>query len=75
MTDSVTAAREIIADALEISTDEVDGDASIDTLDAWTSLGHMRLILALEEKLGKQLDPAAIVEIANLNDVAAILND
>ncbi len=75
MSDSVTAARQIIADALEISADEVDGDASIDTLDAWTSLGHMRLILALEEKLGKQLDPAAIVEIANLNDVAAILND
>lgn len=75
MTDSVTAARQIIADALEISADEVDGDASIDTLEAWTSLGHMRLILALEEKLGKQLDPAAIVGIANLNDVAAILND
>lgn len=74
MTDSVTAARQIIADALEISADEVDGDASIDTLDAWTSLGHMRLILALEEKLGKQLDPAAIVDIANLNDVVAILN-
>ncbi len=75
MTDTVAKAREIIADALEISTDEVDGDASIETLDAWTSLGHMRLILALEETLGKQLDPAAIVEIANLSDVAAILNE
>jgi acyl carrier protein len=75
MTDTVAKAREIIADALEISTDEVDGDASIETLDAWTSLGHMRLILALEETLGKQLDPAAIVEIGNLNDVAAILNE
>lgn len=75
MTDTVAKAREIIADALEISADEVNGDASIDTLDAWTSLGHMRLILALEEALGKQLDPAAIVEIANLDDVAAILNE
>lgn len=75
MTDTVAKAREIIADALEISTEEVDGDASIETLDAWTSLGHMRLILALEEKLGKQLDPAAIVEIANLEDVAAILSE
>lgn len=75
MTDTVAKAREIIADALEISTEEVDGDASIETLDAWTSLGHMRLILALEEKLGKQLDPAAIVEIANIEDVAAILSE
>ncbi len=75
MTDTVAKARQLIADALEISADEVDGDASIETLDAWTSLGHMRLILALEEKLGKQLEPSAIVEIANLDDVAAILND
>ena len=75
MTDTVAKARQLIADALEISADEVDGNASIETLDAWTSLGHMRLILALEEKLGKQLEPSAIVEIANLDDVAAILND
>ena len=54
--------------------EEVNGDASIETLDAWTSLGHMRLILALEEALGKQLDPAAIVGIANPDDVEAILN-
>ena len=35
--------------------------ASIETLDCWTSLAHMRLILALEEELGKELDPTAIV--------------
>ena len=75
MTEHNDRARKILADALEMTADDVDGEASIETLDCWTSLAHMRLILALEEELGKELDPTAIVEIANINDVAAILKE
>lgn len=73
MIDHKERARELLADALEIEPSEVGADASIDTMASWTSMGHMRLILALEEALGGQLDSATIVEIASIDDVASVL--
>lgn len=73
MNDTVKRARDLLADALELEPDEIGDDASIDTVGAWTSLGHMRLVLALEQALGHQLDAASIVGIATLKDVESLL--
>ncbi|MCG8547493.1 MAG: acyl carrier protein [Alphaproteobacteria bacterium] len=73
MTDHVSDARKLLAEALDVEVDEVAADASMQTLDSWTSLGHMRLMLALEETVGRELDPVVIVEIVTVTDIAAIL--
>ena len=73
MTDHLSDARKLLAEALDVEVDEVAADASMQTLDAWTSLGHMRLMLALEETVGRELDPVVIVEIVTVTDIAAIL--
>jgi len=36
---------------------EVDASTALGTTLQWDSLAHMRLILALEERLGRRLDP------------------
>ena len=41
-----------MAIVLEIDPLEIDGDSSMDTIEAWDSLKHMDLILSLEEEFG-----------------------
>ena len=67
------AAKEIVATALGLSVGEVDGETSLGTTPSWDSLAHFRLVLALEERLGRRLDAVDIVGITDLPGVAALL--
>ena len=73
MNDAATQARVILADALELEPGEIADDASIDNVDSWNSLAHMRLVLAIEAALGHEIEPDALFEIAALKDVAVML--
>lgn len=66
-------AKELLAEAAQREVDEVPDDATINDWEGWNSLAHMRLIMAMEEKLGKELGGDVIVEIGNLQDVANFL--
>ncbi len=66
-------AREILAGALEMAPGALPGDAAIGAVEAWDSLAHMRLVLALEEAVGGELEAAEIIGIESLADIAAIL--
>ena len=66
-------ARALLATALEIEAAAVPDDAQIETLEAWTSVAHLRLVLAIEERLGAELKPDDAVAIASLADVMALL--
>ncbi len=66
-------ARELLAGALNVSVQEVDSSTMIGVTQQWDSLAHMRLMLALEETLGSELDMEAVVNIASLSDVEAML--
>ena len=74
-TDSETLnlAKEILAESLHLEIDDIENDASISTLAQWDSLGHMRIILGLEERLGIELPAELVVEIARLGDVVDVL--
>jgi len=66
-------AKALLAEALNVSEQDVDGTTMIGATQQWDSLAHMRLMLALEEALGSELDMEAVVNIANLSDVEAML--
>ena len=66
-------ARALLAAALEIEPAAIPDQADMETLEAWTSVGHLRLVLAIEERLGRQLAPEDAVAIASLADIAEIL--
>ncbi|MGI9399944.1 MAG: acyl carrier protein [Rhizobiaceae bacterium] len=66
-------ARKLLAGALELPEQEVDSSTMIGVTQQWDSLAHMRLILALEEALGSELEMEAVVNIANLSDVETTL--
>ena len=68
-------ARQLVADSLGQPLEAVPEDAAIGTLAAWDSLGHVRILLALEAALGRRLTTTAIAELRALDDVARLLAD
>jgi acyl carrier protein len=68
-------ARDLLARALEVDPSEISDDASIDSVDLWDSIAHLRIIIAIEEALNRELDPESIVVISSIEDIARILKD
>ena len=66
-------ARLLLADAIHAHVDVVPEDARIGSFERWDSLAHMHLLLAIEQRIGRQLDPDEAVRIECVADVAEIL--
>ena len=69
----LAGAKQLLAEAIGADAAAVPDGARIGGYERWDSLAHLRLILALEEKIGRQLDPDEAVRIESLHDVAAFL--
>lgn len=61
--------RDLIADVLELSPDQITADLSTDMVDSWDSLRHLQTILALEGEYGVQLDPQRIPELTSIGRI------
>lgn len=66
-------ARSLAADALGLPADAIVSGSGIGTLDAWDSLGHMRLLMSLEAKLGRELTADEATGVMTIDDVARLL--
>jgi acyl carrier protein len=66
-------ARQLIADAMNVTADLVPDDARIGRFERWDSLAHMRLVLAIERRIGRELDPDEALRIESLADIAGML--
>ena len=65
----------ILATALHLKPAEIHEKTALGMSPQWDSLAHMRLILGLEERLGRQLDPSAILDISTLADVVKVVEE
>jgi acyl carrier protein len=74
MMGGLTRARSLLADATGVDVAAVPDAARIGQFEPWDSLAHMRLILAIEERIGRMLDPNETIQIDCLEDVARVLN-
>jgi acyl carrier protein len=64
--------RDILADILEISPEEVTPELGVGTIDSWDSFRHLQAVLAIEGEYGVQFDPQ---RIADLTTVALIQSE
>ena len=71
--ENLSEARSILARALNVTAETIGDRATIDELENWDSLGHMRLVLEIEQHLKRELSPMEIVELASLVDVQNLL--
>jgi acyl carrier protein len=58
--------RELLADVLEISADEVTPELSTATVENWDPFRHLQAILAIEGEYGVQFDPQRIPELTSV---------
>ncbi|MDW5267497.1 MULTISPECIES: acyl carrier protein [Acidobacteriaceae] len=65
--------RDIFADILEISPDQVTPDLGVGTVENWDSFRHLQVILALEGEYGVQFDPQRIAELTTVSQIQAEL--
>jgi acyl carrier protein len=72
MTDS-NQAKTLLAEAASCDAAAISDDVRIGRFDRWDSLAHLRLVLGIEQRIGRQLDPDEAVRIESLADIAALL--
>jgi acyl carrier protein len=65
--------RDLLADILEISPDQVTPDLGVGTVENWDSFRHLQAILALEGEYGVQFDPQRIAELTTVSQIQAEL--
>lgn len=73
--ETVKAACRLVAEALARPLGDVPANGSIHTIRAWDSLGHVRVLMALEVEIGRPLSSDAIAALVSVADVAAVLAD
>jgi acyl carrier protein len=65
--------RKIVADALQLPLDAVPADAKSETIEAWDSLRHLDIVMAIEGATGVSFSTAEIVELTSLASIDAAL--
>jgi acyl carrier protein len=65
-------ARKAIANALKCPLDLIGPGAGVDTLPQWDSIGHVNIILEVENELGRKLLPEEIAGISSVADIALL---
>jgi acyl carrier protein len=65
--------RDIVADVLEISPDEVTPELNSNSAEGWDSFRHLQLVLSIEGQYGVQFDPQRIPELTSVSLIWAEL--
>lgn len=66
-------ARELLAEILRSNTPIPPGEIPLSQLDGWDSLKGVRLVLRLEEIIGRELSEDAIEKLQSVEDVDRLL--
>ena len=71
----VEVIKEILADVLELSKEQIDETITMENVDTWDSLRHMEIMLAIEGKFGIQFEPDELVDMTSYSDIKKLVAD
>jgi acyl carrier protein len=76
MTEQVTSLRvqRIIAEVFSLPPESVTSESSPQTIQNWDSVGHLNLVLALEQEFHVQFSPDDIEKMVNVGGIMHALN-
>ena len=63
----------VVSDVLGVPIEKVNDESSPDTIQAWDSLSHINLILALEAEFAISLSPDDVLEMLSVGLIRTIL--
>ena len=66
-------AKRLLAQAVDGDPVAIPDDVRLGAFERWDSLAHLRLVLAIEDSIGRKLDPDESVRIETLPDISALL--
>lgn len=67
--------RAIMAEALRLPAERIGADAAIGTVPNWDSTAHMRMMIALEDEFGIELDETRMVEMTSFARIRAVVDE
>ena len=67
--------KNVISNVFGIEQHLVSENSSPDTIESWTSLGHMNLVVALEEEFKVQFNDMQIIEMMNYSLIVCIVKE
>ena len=67
--------KKVMSNVFNIDIDSINNDTSMDNVENWDSLNHMKLILALEEELEFEFEDQEIVDSMNYALIVNIVNE
>ncbi len=65
--------REVVAETFDLDPREIGPDASAQTLAAWTSLAHLRLMANIEQAFGLRLTMDEMTTMTNIPAIVQVL--
>ena len=67
-------AKVLIAEVFEVDVADIPKDVGIGNYDRWDSLGHLRIVVYIEEFLGRSLDTEEILSIIDLKSIQELID-
>ena len=67
--------KNVMASVFKVDLSDINEDASPDSLENWDSLGHMNLVVALEEEFNITFQEDEIIEMLNYKLVREIIKN
>ena len=67
--------RAIMAEVLRLPEDRIGADAAIGTMPNWDSTAHMRMMIALEDTFGIELDESRMVEMTSFSRIRGTVEE
>jgi acyl carrier protein len=65
----------LLAEVLQVPATTISDDLAMQDVEAWDSLKHMELVVALENAFGMQLSFDEIVTMRSVREIKRVLND
>ncbi len=67
--------QDLLAESLQVPPDLVTSDLAFGDLPQWDSLGHMEIILRLEERFGVAVDTDTIAQLISVPEICKYLEE
>ena len=62
---------EVAADVFGVPASALTADSSSETVEAWDSISHLNLMLAVEQTFDLRIEPEQMVDLTSINRIAA----
>lgn len=67
--------KELIANVLNVSVDEVTDDTEIGELEEWDSLHNVQILVALEEEFHIKMTPDLLMDLETVEDIVDLIEE